>query len=331
MKNKAIIDRFFPQGLSGKRIIEIGVGGEGGLLLQLMRNNEVHGMDVSDSAINNCQRFGITVTKSNLDCDAMPFPADYFDIVFAFEVFEHLANPQHALEEIRRVLSPGGIFISSIPATCTHHWPRLFYAGLFELDNFKEFLMINEFRVTCIQDWIHQNCYRRYPVSPDLKSWSWYCYAEKLGPKDAQDYFELGRCFWEKRNEFGIRTRPVEAIDLFRKAHRISPDDTRMRLALTHSLIYRAISGDREEFLPLLTEIVNSLSGPQNHNDKVESLSRLLLIDIEASRLGFNILNPGDYANLKEQLCHLPEARGVLEEISREAEINRKLSMGISL
>jgi SAM-dependent methyltransferase len=325
LKNRAIIDRFFPQGLNGKTILEIGVGGEGGILLELMHNNDVHGMDVSDSAISNCLRFGINVTKANLDSDLVPFQADCFDVVFAFEVFEHFANPQHALEEIRRVLKPGGAFICSIPATFTYHWPRLFYAGLFEMENFGDFLMANEFRITCFNDWMMQNRYGRYKVPEHIRSWSWYWCAEKMELTDAQGYFELGRYFWEKRNESGLRTRPIEAIDLFRKSLNIAPDDKNSRLFIAHALLYRAINGDPEEFFKHIDEIIAHLMTQAGEN-KIEFLARLLLINVEANRLGLQLLNPDDYTKLKSQLGQADGTKAFIEEITREEEISRRLA-----
>lgn len=38
-----------------------------------------------------------------------------FDVVTAWEVFEHLENPHNAIREIRRILKPGGLLIFSVP------------------------------------------------------------------------------------------------------------------------------------------------------------------------------------------------------------------------
>ena len=325
IKKRAILDKFFPEGLAGEKILEIGVGGEGGVLLELMHNNEIHGMDVSDSAINNSRRLGINVIKANLDRDSIPFQEDCFDVVFAFEVFEHFANPQHALEEIWRVLKPGGIFICSIPSTFTHHWPRIFYAVLFELENFKEFLMINKFRVTCLNDWMMSNCYSRYNVKPTVKSWSWFFHAVKLGPTDSQDYFEIGRYFWEKRNKLGIRTRPVEAVDMFRKSYELATDDDTSMLFFAHSLVYRLVNNDSKEFNVLQDLIYERLKSPDGKN-KTEFLARILLIDVEARRLGFNILSPNEYEMLKLQLGQADGAISYSSAIYLEEAINQRLT-----
>lgn len=324
-RKRAIISKFFPSGLSGKKILEIGVGGEGGLIHQLFKDNQVHGLDVSDSAISNCRRFGLAVTKANLDTDAIPFEDDYFDIVIAFEVFEHFCNPQHALEEIRRALKTGGIFISSIPSTFTYHWPRLFYPALFEKENYHDFLIVNGFRVTHVNDWLLVNSYRTYQVPPEVSSWSWYTYAEKLGSNDAKSYFEAGIHFWEKRNEYGIRTKPIEAIDMFKKSCELSDENDTAMLYYAHALIYRAVNNDHQKFTELLGMIFERLKKTDEKN-KVECLARVLLIDVEARRLGLSILNSNNYVILKQQLSQIEGTQSYVEAISSEELINQRLA-----
>ena len=324
-KKKSILGKFFPSGLSGRKILEIGVGGEGGLILHLKHNNDVHGLDVSDSAINNCRRFVIDVTKANLDIDAVPFEDGCFDVVFAFEVFEHFCNPQHALEEIRRALKPGGVFISSIPSTFTYHWPRLFYPGLFDLENYTEFLMINGFRATYINDWLMRNQYGVHKVPGVVSSWSWYWFAEKLEPTDAQGYFDIGMHFWGKRDEMGLRTRPIEAVDMFRKALEISPDNERFRLFMAHATIYRFINNDQAEFPKLLDEIFARLSDPAGAS-KPDYLARLLLMNLEAIRLGFRVIDQVDYETLKTKLSQVSGSGEIIDEINREEKVNSRLA-----
>lgn len=47
---------------------------------------------------------------------ALPFPDDTFDAVAAFDVIEHCEPERVALDEVRRVLRPGGRFVMSVPA-----------------------------------------------------------------------------------------------------------------------------------------------------------------------------------------------------------------------
>jgi len=50
------------------------------------------------------------------DATAMPFPDDSFDVVIAAEVLEHIPADQHAMNEIARVLRPGGTAAITVPA-----------------------------------------------------------------------------------------------------------------------------------------------------------------------------------------------------------------------
>lgn len=43
------------------------------------------------------------------------FENDYFDYVFCIEVLEHVRNPYFVLNEIKRILKPGGFLILSVP------------------------------------------------------------------------------------------------------------------------------------------------------------------------------------------------------------------------
>lgn len=45
----------------------------------------------------------------------LPFADGSFDVVFASHVLEHVAQDQRAMEEIRRVLRPGGLAILEVP------------------------------------------------------------------------------------------------------------------------------------------------------------------------------------------------------------------------
>lgn len=46
--------------------------------------------------------------------EEIPFPDEYFDIVFCSSALDHVANPQKAIGEIHRVLKPGGFFVLSV-------------------------------------------------------------------------------------------------------------------------------------------------------------------------------------------------------------------------
>lgn len=57
---------------------------------------------------------GKTVEWQEGDIYKMPLPSKIFDVVFAAQTVQHLADKAAALSEVRRVLRPGGRFILSV-------------------------------------------------------------------------------------------------------------------------------------------------------------------------------------------------------------------------
>jgi SAM-dependent methyltransferase len=59
---------------------------------------------------------GASITPAAGDATRMPFPDDSFDLVIASEVMEHIPADQNALDEVARVLRPGGVAAVTVPA-----------------------------------------------------------------------------------------------------------------------------------------------------------------------------------------------------------------------
>lgn len=54
----------------------------------------------------------------NVDLQELPFRNGTYDFVFASHVLEHIPNDKKAIQEIRRILRPGGIAILPVPLVC---------------------------------------------------------------------------------------------------------------------------------------------------------------------------------------------------------------------
>lgn len=92
------------------RLLEIGCG-EGKLLATLVNERprlELYGTDVQVPLATPHFQFK--------QCgNELPYGDGGFDAVVIFDVLEHVTNPEHMLDEARRVLKPGGSLIAFVP------------------------------------------------------------------------------------------------------------------------------------------------------------------------------------------------------------------------
>jgi len=90
--------------------------------------SRIDGTFIGSSFANRMQESGIRIINVNVERDPFPLQDDLFDVVFFNETVEHLPyNPFHALDQIWRVLKPGGTLIFSVPnlASFDHRWALL--------------------------------------------------------------------------------------------------------------------------------------------------------------------------------------------------------------
>lgn len=319
IKNYQILQHFFGELPENKKIIEIGVGGEGGILLPLKDKNFVVGYDISDSAINNCRKLSIEAKKCNLDKERIDELDNSADIIFAFEVFEHFSNPQYAIEEINRVLKPDGKLLISTPNTYTYHWPRLFYPELFTKENFEKFLMINGFYNLQKDDFEGiKNPYINTKLD-DLSTWSHYFFFEKIPPSDSERTFKNALYFWENLDENQMRKSPIEAVDLFRKCVEIDQGNIEYKCYLLRASFYRFILNDHTGFSKTLSELNKSIEisiKEKNYTTVSKCLFTFLALNIEAKYFGFNIFENDLIGNFEELLSNIVVNNHYLSELA---------------
>lgn len=54
--------------------------------------------------------------NSDIENDGIPYPDNYFDVVYSKSVIEHFHYPERLIKEMYRVLKPGGLAITLCPA-----------------------------------------------------------------------------------------------------------------------------------------------------------------------------------------------------------------------
>lgn len=95
-----------------KRVLDIGCGD--GVLLSLIGDHHLYGVDLDQASLD----YAATRIKARLikaAAESLPFKSNYFDLVIATEIIEHLAKPEIMLREIKRVLKPRGRVILTTP------------------------------------------------------------------------------------------------------------------------------------------------------------------------------------------------------------------------
>jgi SAM-dependent methyltransferase len=126
----------------GKRVLDAGCGTGYGSAELAQSAAEVTGVDIAPDAIEyaraNYPLPGLRFIESS--CAAVPFPADSFDLVIAFEVIEHLPDFRAFLDDSARVLTREGLFLVSSPnkryyaETRAETGPNPFHEHEFEAD-----------------------------------------------------------------------------------------------------------------------------------------------------------------------------------------------------
>ncbi len=118
-----------------ERLLEIGCGS--GIFLKELSTHcqRLHALDVHEALsavreLSHIEGFSVYLTRSSVL--ELPYKEDSFDVVICASVLEHLHEVSKALQEIRRILKPGGKAIIGIPVEnfIVHNALKFFYHWL---------------------------------------------------------------------------------------------------------------------------------------------------------------------------------------------------------
>jgi 2-polyprenyl-6-hydroxyphenyl methylase/3-demethylubiquinone-9 3-methyltransferase len=108
------------QGLSGKKVLDVGCGG--GILSESMARSgaSVTGIDMSNEPLNvarlHLYESGVKVDYQQITAEALAnSAAGSFDIVTCMEMLEHVPNPASVIQACQRLVKPNGhVFFSTL-------------------------------------------------------------------------------------------------------------------------------------------------------------------------------------------------------------------------
>ena len=102
----------------GDRVLDLGTGS--GYVLRALRDTtdvgRGYGLDGSPEMLRNARSYTSDDRIGFLcgDFDALPFAPDSLDHVFTMEAFYYARSPRRTLEEVCRILAPGGTFFCAV-------------------------------------------------------------------------------------------------------------------------------------------------------------------------------------------------------------------------
>ncbi|SFR32508.1 class I SAM-dependent methyltransferase [Halogeometricum limi] len=103
---------------AGDVVLDLGCGSgyAGRALRETAGAGRVYGLDGSPEMARNAQSYTDDLDVGYLvgDFDELPFADDSVDHVFTMEAFYYAADPHHTLEEVARILRPGGTFFCAV-------------------------------------------------------------------------------------------------------------------------------------------------------------------------------------------------------------------------
>jgi SAM-dependent methyltransferase len=98
------------------RILDIGVGA--GLFYRDLPDRaryDLHGVDIVPAFLPVLTARGITGAIADINTERLPYEDASFDMILCDSLLEHTLNPRHVIDEIARVLMPGGMLILVTP------------------------------------------------------------------------------------------------------------------------------------------------------------------------------------------------------------------------
>jgi ubiquinone/menaquinone biosynthesis C-methylase UbiE len=110
---KAVARRTADQIPKGASVLEVAPGpGYFAIELAKLGNFQITGLDISETFVEiaraNAAKAGVRVDFRHGNASSMPFVDDSFDFLLCRAAFKNFSEPQRALEEMYRVLKPGG-------------------------------------------------------------------------------------------------------------------------------------------------------------------------------------------------------------------------------
>ena len=126
---------YLPYRGAGRKLLEVGCGTGADLAWAKRHGWDVHGLELSESAVEYARKQGLTDVRCST-FEKADLKEDYFDCIAMSQVLEHLYSPSAALKRCHRLLREKGLLLISVPKfdSWTRHamgnfWHNLQFSG----------------------------------------------------------------------------------------------------------------------------------------------------------------------------------------------------------
>jgi SAM-dependent methyltransferase len=145
----------------GKRVLEIGIGLGADHQRWAEAGVDLVGIDLTERAVARVrERLSLFDLRSDLhvgNAEALPFPDASFDVVYSWGVLMCSPNPQRAIDEVWRVLKPGGTALLM----------------LYQRYSFVGYMLWARYALARMRPWMSlTDVYARYLESPGMKTYT---------------------------------------------------------------------------------------------------------------------------------------------------------------
>lgn len=172
----------------GRRLKVLDVGCSDGTVSEMIKDvgNEVFGIDIIPHYVEKAKEKGIKAVLGDIE-EGLPFDDEFFDVVYAAVLLEHIFDTEFFLREASRVLTMGGLLIISVPNIATlpnrirmlfgfypkfvapaASWPLGGHTRVFSAPALRRLVEDNGFSVDCVLG----NYVSFLPTARTVKPWS---------------------------------------------------------------------------------------------------------------------------------------------------------------
>jgi len=153
-ERRAVLAKLLKQFGTPGRALDIGAACGGNTRVLNENGWNATALDYSSTGPQICRERGVTAVQG--DATRLPFAQGSLDLVVAYDVLEHIDEDTKVVQEIHRVLRPGGHFLAAVPADpalWSAHDDAVLHRRRYTSDSLTSVVSGNRFEISRMWNW----------------------------------------------------------------------------------------------------------------------------------------------------------------------------------